>query len=77
VLTITCSAALATVRNGGFAFVASELARARLRSGPKKLTVIADFCECYALKREQAPRHTTRFRVLHKTDSDLRKADIA
>ncbi|MGF6327720.1 hypothetical protein ABH909_000598 [Pseudomonas sp. BS3782 TE3695] len=36
-------------------FVASELARAGLRSGPKNLTIIADFCECYALKREQAP----------------------
>jgi len=35
--------------------VASELARAGLRSGPKNLTIIADFCECYALKREQAP----------------------
>jgi hypothetical protein len=36
-------------------FVASELARVGLRSGPKNLTIIADFCECYALKREQAP----------------------
>ena len=36
-------------------FVASELARAGLRSGPKNLAVIADFCERYALKREQAP----------------------
>jgi hypothetical protein len=36
-------------------FVASELARAGLRSGPKDLTTIIDFCECYALKREQAP----------------------
>jgi hypothetical protein len=36
-------------------FVASELARAGLRSGPKNLRTIADFCECYALKREQAP----------------------
>ena len=36
-------------------FVASELARAGLRSGPENLTTIADFCECYALKREQAP----------------------
>jgi hypothetical protein len=33
---------------------ASELARAGLRSGPKNLPVIADFCERYALKREQA-----------------------
>jgi len=36
-------------------FVASELARAGLRINPKNLTIIADFCECYALKREQAP----------------------
>ncbi|CAI8967752.1 hypothetical protein EMIT0194MI4_60311 [Pseudomonas sp. IT-194MI4] len=37
------------------AFVARELAHAGLRSGPKNLTTIAGFCECYALKREQAP----------------------
>jgi hypothetical protein len=36
-------------------FVASERARVGLRSGPKNLTTIADFCERYALKREQAP----------------------
>jgi hypothetical protein len=34
--------------------VASELARVGLRSGPKNLITIADFCECYALKPEQA-----------------------
>jgi hypothetical protein len=36
--------------------VASELARAGLRSGPKNQTTIADYCECCALKRE-LPRH--------------------
>src|SRR5471032_3331159 len=35
--------------------VASELARAGLRSSPKTQTVTEDFCERCALKREQAP----------------------
>ncbi|CAH0306196.1 hypothetical protein SRABI123_04746 [Pseudomonas sp. Bi123] len=35
--------------------VASELARAGLRSGPNYLATITNFCECCALKREQAP----------------------
>jgi len=35
--------------------VASELARAGLRSGPVSWTNIACCCECCALKREQVP----------------------
>ncbi|CAI8776314.1 hypothetical protein EMIT0P100_180100 [Pseudomonas sp. IT-P100] len=46
-------------------FVASELARAGLRSGPKNLTTIAEFCECYALKQEQAPSPQVSFDSRH------------